>query len=481
MSIKKLLSQELKIINVGSPSFIDDYDRQNVKYTHLNWSPPAGGNQRLITALKYIKTFGEEIKKANQAAVDRIKKAEAVLIDIKPAIEAIPGMTRNTILHAGPPIKWDNMAGPMRGSILGAMIYEGMAESQEKAEELIKEGKIIFDSAHNHSAVGPMAGTISSSMPVHIIYNRVNDSKAYCTVNEGLGKVLRYGANSKEVIDRLHWIEKKYMPILKEALLLCGGIDIKNIISQALHMGDECHNRNKASTAIFFREIARYILQTSHTQEEKVDAFDFIRKNEHYFLNLSMPYAKVALDAARGIKYSTILTVMSRNGVEFGVQISNSDRWYTHQANYVEGLMFPGYTKEDAARDIGDSAITETAGFGGFAMGGAPAIVQFVGGEVESAFNYSKEMHEIASSEHSVFTLPTLDFMPTAVGIDLIKVIETGILPIINTGIAHKEAGVGQVGAGLVCPPMMCFEKALLDFEKTLRTEEKTTKLSLQQ
>ncbi|MEW6624433.1 MAG: DUF1116 domain-containing protein [Bacillota bacterium] len=468
MSTKDLLSQELKIINIGSPSFLNDYEHQNVKYTHLNWKPPAGGKLELINALKQIKPFEEKIKAANEEAVNRIKKAEAVLIDIKPAIEVIPGMTQNTILHAGPPIQWERMAGPMQGAIIGAMLYEDMAKSKEEAEWLIKAGKVIFDSAHNHSAVGPMAGIISPSMPVHILYNNVNDTKAYCTVNEGLGKVLRYGANSQEVIDRLHWIEKKYMPILSEALKLTGGIDIKSIISQALHMGDECHNRNKASTALFFREIAQYILQTSFTQQEKSEALEFIRKNEHYFLNLSMPYAKIALDAARGIKYSTVLTVMSRNGIEFGIQASYSDKWFTHQANYVKGLMFPGYSEEDAARDIGDSAITETAGIGGFAMGGAPAIVQFVGGEVESAYNYSKEMHEITVGEHNIFTLPTLDFMPTAVGIDFLKVIESGILPIINTGMAHKEAGVGQVGAGLVNPPTECFEKALLDFVKTL-------------
>jgi hypothetical protein len=471
MSTQKLFNEELRIVNIGSPAFKKDYETQNIEYVHLEWKPPASGNIELIKMLDQIYPMKELIDKANEEVVEKVKAAEAKLIGVKKAIDVIPNMTKNTILHAGPPIKFSQMAGPMKGAIIGALIYEGLAKNQDEAIKLAKSDKITFDSAHHHQAVGPMAGVISPSMPVHVLYNEVHHNYSYCTINEGLGKVLRYGANSKEVLERLRLIEKTFMPVLDEAIKLAEGIDIKSIITQALHMGDECHNRNKASSAIFLREIASYIIQTNFSVEEKQKAIEFIKNNEHYFLNLSMPYCKLALDSARYTRYSTVLVAMSRNGVDFGIQLAHSDEWFTAPAHYVKGLMFPGFTEDDAAPDIGDSSITETCGIGGFAMGGAPAIVQFVGGVVKQAFDYSKEMHEITAGKHQVFTLPPLDFMQTALGIDMVKVIDTGILPIINTGMAHKEAGVGQVGAGLVNPPMECFEKALKSFTKSITKE----------
>jgi hypothetical protein len=471
MDTFKLFKEELNIVNIGTPSFKKDYDAQKINYIHLDWAPPASGNQELLDLLNQVRPFMDKINKANDEALDKIKQAEGRLIAVRQAFEVIPNMNKHTILHAGPPISFDDMAGPMKGAIIGALIYEGLAKDEKEALQLAKSGKITFDSAHHHDAVGPMAGIISASMPVHVVYNVLNHTYSYCTINEGLGKVLRYGANSQEVINRLKWIEKTFMPVLNKALILSSGIDIKSIITQALHMGDECHNRNKASSALFLREIAPFIVQTKVSEQDKKEVIEFIKNNEHYFLNLSMPYAKLALDAARYTKYSTVLTVMSRNGVNFGIQLAHDNTWYEAPANYVKGLMFPGFSESDAAPDIGDSAITETCGIGGFAMGGAPAIVQFVGGVVKQAFDYSKLMHEITHGSHQVFTLPTLDFMPTALGIDIIKVIESGILPIINTGMAHKDAGVGQVGAGLVNPPMACFEKALKHFVHQLKEE----------
>lgn len=471
MSTKHLFMEDIKVINVGSPSFKKDYESQDIPYIHLDWAPSAGGNLTVLHQLNELRPYRQKIEVANQLVVDKIKSAEGRLIAVKKAFDVIPNMSKNTILHAGPPIEFKKMAGPMKGAIIGALIYEGLAKNEKEAIKLAESGAIEFDSAHHHDAVGPMAGIISSSMPVHVIYDIVNRNYSYCTINEGLGKVLRYGANSEEVINRLKWIEQTFAPVVNDALLLSGGIDIKSIITQALHMGDECHNRNKASSALFLRDLAPYILQTKFTDQKKKEVFEFIKNNEHYFLNLSMPYCKIALDAAKGIPYSTVVIAMARNGVEFGIRLSSNNTWYKAPANYVKGLMFPGFKEDDAAPDIGDSAITETCGIGGFAMGGAPAIVQFVGGVVEQAFDYSRKMHDITAGKHQVFTLPTLDFMPTALGIDVVKVLESGILPIINTGMAHKEAGVGQVGAGLVNPPLACFEQALTDIVKKIKED----------
>lgn len=466
MKINKLFKEELKITNIGSPTFLKDLDLQKIEYVNLEWAPPAKGDKELIRVLSILDDKKELIQKANDEALSRIKKAEGKLIAVKKAIEVIPGMTNKTIMHAGPPISWGNMADPMKGAILGAAVFEGWVESIDKAEQYILSNDIQFIPNHQLNCVGPMAGITSPSMPVHVIYDSIHDNTSYCNINEGLGGVLRFGKNTSDVIERLIWIREKFAPVLNDAIQICDGIDVRNIIMQALNMGDECHNRNKAATSLFYKEVAVPIMKTNYSLSHKEEVLRFIQNNEHYFLNLSMPYCKVALMAGHNIKYSSLCTIMCRNAYEFGIKISSSDKWFVGPAQYVKGLYFPGYTEEDAALDLGDSAITETNGLGGFSMAASPSIVKFVGGTVNDAFNYSLLMNQITWGNNPNFTLPSLDFKPTAVGIDIIKVISSDILPIINTGIAHKKAGVGQVGAGLVNPPYECFKKALLEFAK---------------
>lgn len=476
MSDTKLLFNEtVRVVNIGTPKFKEDLELQNVETLQVDWQPPAGGKKALMNVLDKV-IDNETIEKANNEAIKKIKEAHPMLIDIDKAIHVIPGMHPKMILHAGPPIKWNKMCGPMQGAIIGALIYEGLASNEEIARCLAESGEIEFAPCNEHGVVGPMAGVVSPSMPVHVIKNIIHGNKAFCTVNEGLGKVLRFGAFSEEVINRLKWIEQTYAPSLKQAIANSSGIDIKGIIAQALHMGDECHNRNKAATSLFLREIISYLLEADISEQERKEVIEFIKNNEHYFLNLSMPACKAALDAGHGVCYSTIVTTMARNGVEFGIRVSGmgEKQWFTAPAHYVKGLLFPGYSQNDAAPDLGDSAITETMGIGGFAMGGAPAIVQFVGGAVEDAIDYSTQMYEITAGENTNYSIPSLDFRGSAFGIDISKVIETGILPVINTGMAHKVAGIGQIGAGLVHPPIECFEKALFEFEKKYFPEDKS-------
>ncbi len=414
------------------------------------------------------------INKANAEALERLQKAQPTIIGIGVAEKDIPGMDKKTILHAGPPIKWENMSGPLKGAVIGGLIYEGLAANEEEARKLAASGEIKFDPCHHHNAVGPMAGVVTASMPVWIIKNEAFGNLAYCTLNEGLGKVLRYGAFSEEVIERLQWMEKTLAPVLTAALKLRGNIDLKSMIAQVVQMGDEGHNRNKAGTSLFIREIAPYIVMTDFSNDEKAEVLKFMHSNDHFFLNLTMPACKSALDPAAGIENSTIVTTMARNGTEFGIRVSGiGDQWFTAPAEIIDGLFFPGYTKDDANPDIGDSVITETSGIGGFAMATAPAIVQFVGGTPQDAIHYSTSMYEITEEENEAYKMPTMNFRGTPTGIDIRKVIETQILPIINTGIAHKDPGVGQVGAGLVRPPMKCFEDALEAFVNKMEAEGK--------
>ena len=377
----------------------------------------------------------EKIEQANREALRRILGGEPELIDVCPAGELLPELDEYAIGHAGPPIAWEEMCGPMQGAIMGAAVYEGMADTLEQAAEMAASGKIRFISNHSMHCVGPMTGMITRSMPLWVVRNKTFGNFAYSTFNEGIGKVMRFGANSQEVIDRLRWLQNSLGPAMKKALAQSGPISLKLIISRALAMGDEMHQRNVAASSLLTRELAPYLANAVEDAAERFRILSFLSTNDQFFLNLAMAAGKVS---------------------------ALGDRWFQAPACMPVGLYFPGYTEADANPDMGDSAICETFGIGGFAMASSPAVVRFVGaGNISSAMKYSRDMMEITVGENDAYVMPTMDFTGTGTGIDIRKVIETGILPVINTGMAHKKPGVGQVGAGVVKPPMECFEQAL--------------------
>ncbi len=370
------------------------------------------------------------------------------------------------ILHAGPPVPWARMCGPMQGAIVGAILYEGWASDAARAQAMAKSGDIAFEPCHHHAAVGPMAGIISPSMPVWIVSNPVHGNHSFSNLNEGLGKVLRFGANSPEVIARLKWMAQTLAPTLQSGLKVLQDLELKPLMAQALHMGDEVHNRNVAASSLLIRRLVPALLKSSAPAADAAAAIEFIAGNDHFFLNLSMAACKAMLDATHGVAGSSMVTAMARNGVEFGIRVSGlGEKWFTAPAPVVDGLYFSGYSKANAAPDLGDSAITETAGIGGFAMAAAPAIVKFVGGTAQDALANTLAMTHITLRRNGAFTLPALDFGGTPACIDARRVVDTGILPVINTGIAHQEAGIGQIGAGVTHAPLECFSKAILQMK----------------
>jgi len=412
----------------------------------------------------------EKIELANKATVQRILQGEPVLIDVQPAGEVIKGLTRNMILHAGPPITWDRMCGPMRGAICGIAVFEGWARDLAEAEAAAAGGKYAFHPNHHFGAVGPMTGMTTMSQPVMIVENKTFGNRAYCTVNEGLGKVMRFGGNDAEVLDRLRMIATVLGPALSAALKASGGIPLKSIIARGLAMGDEMHQRNVACSALFLREIAPFLARTSTDSKKLADVLSFIGKNDQFFLNIAMAMGKAMTDPANGIEGSSIVTAMCRNGTDFGVRVSGTgERWYTAPVEMPTGLYFPGYSEKDANPDMGDSAIVETVGLGGFAMATATAVAGFVGaGSASEAANFTKAMYEITVARNPDWTMPNLDYAGVPTGIDIRKVLQTGTAPVINTGIAHKQPGVGQVGAGVVRAPLACFERGLEGLAETL-------------
>lgn len=408
-----------------------------------------------------------DINQANQTAAERMMEARPILKGVATARDVIPGMQDNLLMHAGPPIEWDRMSGPMRGAVIGALIFEGLAKDEAAAVAMVEAGEVEFDPCHHHESVGPMAGVTSASMKVYVLENETHGNSAYSNLNEGYGKVLRYGAYSQEVIDKLKWMNDVMGPILADALEKSEGIDIRALLSESLHMGDEGHNRNKAGSILYTAKLAPLIAKVAKDQNDEAEILQFLGDNALSVLNPVMAACKAMADAAHGVEGSTMVTTMARNGTDFGIRVSGLDgEWFTAPVEQPDGLYFPGFTSEDASGDIGDSTITETTGIGAYAMATAPAIVQFISGSPQDALNATLEMYEITVAEHKYFTIPNLEFRGTPTGTDIRKVVELGIPPRINTGIAHKDAGVGQVGAGLVRPPMKIFEEAVIAYAK---------------
>ncbi len=461
-----LFGADLAVINVGLSQFAEPIAAAGAPVLDVAWTPPAG-DETVARALARLVNRAE-VEAANAAAFARYLTAQPALVGVAPAADAIAGLPKRTILHAGPPIEWPNMCAPVQGAIIGACIYEGWADSHAAARQMAEAGDIAFAPCHHYGAVGPMAGIISPSMPVWIVEDPTHGKTTYSNFNEGLGKVLRFGANSDDVIEHLHWMGRVLGPALTATLDTLGPLELKPLMAQALHMGDEVHNRNAAASALLLKRLIPAALDAGLDPADLSAAVKFINSNDHFFLNLSMAACKAMMDAAHGVAGSSLGTAMARNGVEFGIRVSGlGERWFTVAAPVVDGLFFPGYSADDANPDLGDSTITETAGLGAFAMAASPAIVQFVGGAARDAIANSQRMAHIAIGRNDAFTLPPLDFAATPAGIDIRKVIDTGIAPVINTGIAHREAGIGQIGAGITAAPMACFAQAILALAET--------------
>ena len=464
--MNKALGQTLNVVNLGLERFSDTLESQAIPHTHVQWKPMAGGDVELAQWVDQLSDphhpASQRKDLANAESVARLKGAQQVWIDVVPAHRAL-GLSKTTLLHAGPPIAWKSMCGPMRGAVIAALKYEGLAQSDDEAVALADSGAITFEPCHHHGAVGPMTGVTSASMPLIVVQNKTAGNLAYSTLNEGAGDVLRFGACGDNTVKRLKWIETVLAPALRNVVHKAGGINLKTIIAQALNMGDELHMRNGASTALFIKTILPWLAETSTDSAQLVEISRFLTtNNDQFFLNFAMASAKASADASHGIGGSTMVTAMARNGVEIGIRVSGlGNTWFTAPAAQVNGLYFPGYSMGDANPDIGDSAIMETLGVGGFAIAAGPAIVRILGsGTVQDALRNTLDMYEITLSENDTFTIPNLDFRGSPTGIDILKVLQSGSTPLINTAIASKQAGVGMIGAGIAQAPLTLFIQA---------------------
>jgi hypothetical protein len=452
----------VRVVNLGLELFATELDRLAVPVLHVAWSPPAGGDPVLAARLARLEARREEIDAANARALDRLVNGDPVLVDCRPAGEAL-SLPERTVLHAGPPIAWARMCEPMRAAVLCAIRYEGWAANDDAAAELVARGEVTLAPCHHWSAVGPMTGIVTASMPVFAVENRAHGIRAHATINEGLGKVLRFGANDASVVTRLRWLATEAGPLLGAALRGAGGLALRPLMAQAVRMGDEMHQRNVAASSLLARALMAHLARAGGKHGAVARVAEFIAANDQFFLNVAMAAGKALADPAGGVEHSTLVTTMARNGTDFGIRVSGlGDRWFVAPVTMPAGLYFPGFGPDDANPDMGDSAIVETIGLGGGAMAASPAVARFIGaGGIEEALGATAQMREISLGEHPHFRIPALDERGTPVGIDVRAVVETGVTPLINTGIAGRKAGTGQIGAGVARAPLACFQEAL--------------------
>jgi len=460
--MRPLLDTPPRVVSLGLDLFARTLEALDVPVVHLAWSPPAAGEPRATALLERLEGRTERIERANAEALARLTGGEPFVVDCRPAWEALE-LPERTVLHAGPPIAWERMCEPMQAAVLCAIRYEAWAANDDAGRCLVETGAVRLEPCHHWRAVGPMTGVITRSMPVFVVENRAWGNRAHATINEGLGKVLRYGANDPSVVARLRWLATEAGPLLGAALRAAGGLDLRALMAQALRMGDEMHQRNVAASALLVRALLPHLARAGGRHHAVARLGEFLAGHDQFFLNLAMAAGKAMTDPVAGLPDATIVTTLARNGTEFGIRVAAlGDRWFTAPVATPVGFYFPGFGPADANPDMGDSAIVETIGLGGVAMAASPAVARFLGaGGVAEAMAVTAEMREICAGEHPVFRIPALDERGVPVGIDVRRVVETGITPLINTGIAGRQAGVGQVGAGVVRAPGACFTAAL--------------------
>jgi hypothetical protein len=408
---------------------------------------------------------------ANQAAFKRLTQADPVLVEIRPAIDVVPGMTHAMVLTSGSPMAWADYFGGQRDAIIGGALHEGLARNRDEAIAKLDAGEIIVSTCHEHDCIGSVAGIYTASMPVFVAEDRNGGTRAFCNFYEGPSRYrLNYGFYSDEVHENLRFIAEVIAPVLSEALQLTGGLALKPIIQRALHMGDELHSRNTAATILFTRDLFPMIVEVARRKPGDVNAvLTFLRESDYFFLRLSMAAAKVTANSAHGVAGSSVVTGMTISCHDFAIRVSGlGEKWFHGPHPKLRGRFFDGFSEADIEWMGGESHHTEVIGLGAFSQAAAFGLQSYQGGSAEAMVANNLAMYDITVGEHPDFRIPYFGYRGAPVGIDVLKVVETGIVPLIDGGLAGK--GGGQIGAGVLVAPMECFEAAAAAHSKLRHT-----------
>ncbi|SCL25042.1 DUF1116 domain-containing protein [Micromonospora inyonensis] len=397
---------------------------------------------------------------ANQAAVTRMLATDPVLVDVVPALHALPGMTTHTILTSGAPLAWSEYQGGQRRAILGAALYEGLAATTEEADALLAAGEIVVKPCHDHACVGSVTGVTSASMPVWVVEDRATGTRGHCVLYEGSDRErLTYGVWNATVRQKLLWIREVLGPQLSAALRICGGVSVSPIIRRALGMGDDLHSRNTAASAVLFQQLFDPILEANGLTSKTREVLAFLSRNDLFFLHAAMATGKCIADSAFDVTGSTIVTAMALSEKEFAIRTAGTgSRWFRAPIPPLRARLFAGLRDEDTAFMGGESLITETVGLGGLAAAAAFSLQDYSGGSADEMVKITKSMYQITNSVHPLWKIPYLGFKGVPFGIDAAKVASTGVAPRVHMGAALREGG--HAGAGLLIPPTEPFREA---------------------
>lgn len=461
------LPQEVRVINIGLPLFEDALHDQGAAVVGVDWRIPAGGDPDAVAALgRLLGPKSVQIDKANDEVVRRLNEGVPMLDGVETAADVVPSMSDRTILHCGPAISWSDMCNPLQRSVQAAIVAEGWAPDVAAAGAAVSAGDVELSAANDHRTVVPMATAIGPSSPMYVIGNEAGGTEAYAPINQGSGKVAWFGVDSDEAIERLRFLRDSVGPVLAEAIAAMGPTDTFSLAAQGVPMGDDVHMRTQATTNLMLRDLLPHLVRSSHDDAGEVATF--LSANHLMFLNLAMASAKSLTLWAGEVQGSSIVTTMCRNGTTYGIRLAgNDDEWFMAPSPPVQdALYYPGQGPETSAPDIGDSAVLELVGLGGPAAANSPAVAGFLGGRMADAIAATRNMQRICAGESSRFRLPILDNVGTPVGVDVRRIVESGITPAVNTGIVHQSDGSGQVGAGVAWAPIECFTEALLRLDQ---------------
>jgi hypothetical protein len=461
------LPRDVQAVSLGLSIFADALRDQGAAVAEVDWRPPAGGDPETLAVLTRLwGEHGDRVGSANAEVVERIEGCVPRAVTVAPAREVVPGVRDGLLLHSGPPIEWARVCDPQRRALTAAAVFEGWAGDRAAAERMFADGEIALEPGNEHDHVGPMTGVCSPSMPVWVV--EAERVRSFSTLNEGPGRTLWFGVGDDEAVERLRFFRDDLGPALTRVLDHRGPVDIFGLAAQGLNMGDELHMRSQATGNLLMRDMLAAFAAVGGEAAAR-----FIAGNHHFFLNLTMAACKCASLAAAGIEGSTIVTLMSRNGTDMGIQLAGMPgRWFTEPAAPVQDtLLRAGFSPEDAALDIGDSAVIECCGLGGMALAAAPAVAAFFGGDASAAAARTELMSEICAARSSRFTITARDYAGTPVGIDARLVTELEVTPQITTGVLHATSGAGQIGAGVAHQPPAPFRAAVLALDERLSAQ----------
>jgi hypothetical protein len=461
------LPRTVEAVNLGLSTFAEALREQGAPVVEVDWRPPAGGDPGLLAVLTRLwGEHGDRVAAANAQVVERIEACSPRAVTVAPAGDVVPGMREGLLLHSGPAIAWERVCDPQRRALLAAVVFEGWADGRAAAARLLESGDIALAPGNAYDHVGPMTGVCSPSMPVWVVEDA--GVRAYSTLNEGPGHTLWFGVGDDEAVQRLRFFREELGPTLARLLEHRGPVDVFGLVAQGLNMGDELHMRSQATGNLLIRELLPAFAAVGGEASAR-----FVAGNHHFFLTLTMAAAKCASLTAAAVEGSSIVTLMSRNGADMGLQLAGlPGRWFTAPAAPVQDtLLREGFGAEDAALDIGDSAVIECIGLGGMAVAAAPAVAAFFGGDAAAAAARTELMAQICTSRSRRFTITAHDYAGTPVGIDARLVAELEITPQITTGVLHASSGAGQIGAGIAHQPLAPFRDAVLALDAALSAE----------